>query len=92
MRTTIDLPDELLRRAKAAAAIRGVKLKDFVAALLERGLANEGENTEPAMGQQRPVPVRIQPAERKLKALTNQEIESLFLTEDVERVGFRRSA
>jgi hypothetical protein len=30
MRTTIDLPDELLRRAKSEAALRGKKLKDLV--------------------------------------------------------------
>ncbi|MGH9554173.1 MAG: hypothetical protein ACRD3W_32650 [Terriglobales bacterium] len=30
MRTTVDLPDDLYRRAKAAAAMRGLKLKDLV--------------------------------------------------------------
>ncbi|HVH78219.1 MAG TPA: hypothetical protein VM782_02415 [Stellaceae bacterium] len=34
MRTTIDLPDDLFRRAKAEAALRGQKFKD----LLEEGL------------------------------------------------------
>lgn len=34
MRTTIDLPDELLRQAKARAALEGVRLRD----LIERGL------------------------------------------------------
>ena len=34
MRTTIDLPDDLFRRAKASAALRGRKLKD----LIEEGL------------------------------------------------------
>jgi hypothetical protein len=34
MRTTVDLPDELLRRAKSEAALRGRKLKD----LIEEGL------------------------------------------------------
>lgn len=29
-RTTIDLPDDLYRRAKATAAMRGKKLKDLV--------------------------------------------------------------
>ncbi len=31
MKTTIDVPDELYRRAKAEAALRGHKLKDLVA-------------------------------------------------------------
>lgn len=30
MRTTVDIPDELLRRAKSEAALRGRKLKDLV--------------------------------------------------------------
>ena len=30
MRTTIDIPDELFRRAKSDAALRGRKLKDLV--------------------------------------------------------------
>jgi hypothetical protein len=30
MRTTVDIPDELFRRAKSEAALRGRKLKDFV--------------------------------------------------------------
>ena len=30
MKTTIELPDELYRRAKAAAAMRGRKFKDLV--------------------------------------------------------------
>jgi hypothetical protein len=34
MRTTVDLPDELLRRAKSKAALSGRKLKD----LIEEGL------------------------------------------------------
>jgi hypothetical protein len=31
MRTTVDIPDELLRRAKSEAALRGRKLKELVA-------------------------------------------------------------
>jgi Arc/MetJ family transcription regulator len=38
MRTTIDLPDELFRRAKAEAALRGRKLRDFVEEALRRAL------------------------------------------------------
>ena len=30
MKTTLEIPDELLRRAKATAALRGESLKDFV--------------------------------------------------------------
>ena len=44
MRTTVELPDELFRRAKAAAALRGGKLKDLVAEGLRRVL----DSPEPA--------------------------------------------
>ena len=39
MKTTIDLPDQLFRRAKATAAERGLSLKDFITAAVERSLA-----------------------------------------------------
>ena len=38
MRTTVDLPDELYRRAKAEAALRGRKFKDLVEEGLRRVL------------------------------------------------------
>lgn len=39
MRTTIDLPEELYRRTKAEAALRGRKFKDLVEDGLRRVLA-----------------------------------------------------
>ena len=36
MRTTIDLPDVLFRRAKATAAVRGMSMKKLVIAAIER--------------------------------------------------------
>ena len=45
MRTTLDLPDMLLRQLKAQAALEGTTLKQLVLTLVERGLRvpNEGE-------------------------------------------------
>jgi predicted component of type VI protein secretion system len=48
MKTTIEVPDELYRRAKAQAALRGRKLKDLVAEGLRLVLA------EPAATRRRP--------------------------------------
>ena len=39
MKTTVDLPDELLRQAKAEAALRGKKLRELVLDGLQRVLA-----------------------------------------------------
>jgi hypothetical protein len=36
MRTTIDLPDALFRRAKATAAVRGISMKNLVITAIER--------------------------------------------------------
>ena len=41
MRTTLDLPDPLMRKVKVKAASEGRKLKDLVAELIEAGLENE---------------------------------------------------
>ncbi len=38
MRTTIDLPDPLLRHLKARAALEGRSLRDLVVELVEKGL------------------------------------------------------
>ncbi|BCX89245.1 hypothetical protein MIN45_P1617 [Methylomarinovum tepidoasis] len=52
MKTTVELPDELYRRAKVEAALRGRKLKDLIAEGLRRVLeqpapeAEGGEETE----------------------------------------------
>ena len=42
MRTTIEIPDALFRRSKAAAALRGESLKDLVAAALRAYLSSHG--------------------------------------------------
>jgi hypothetical protein len=39
MRTTIDLPDPLFKRVKAEAALRGIKLRDFISRALEQALS-----------------------------------------------------
>ncbi|HWL54873.1 MAG TPA: hypothetical protein VNQ90_20690 [Chthoniobacteraceae bacterium] len=39
MKTTLDIPDEVFRQAKARAALRGVSLRQFVAEALEEKMA-----------------------------------------------------
>lgn len=46
MKTTVEIPEELFRRAKASAAQRGISLKDlFTEALRERLRKSAGEIT-----------------------------------------------
>ncbi|MDA0767375.1 MAG: hypothetical protein O3A87_09255 [Verrucomicrobia bacterium] len=49
MRTTIDLPDALYREAKATAASRGLKLKDFFTAALRAALHPTSTPTQAGM-------------------------------------------
>ena len=56
MKTTLELPDTLMRRVRLRAVHRGQKLKDAVAQLLELGMAAEGDA---AAGRKAPAPVRL---------------------------------
>lgn len=48
MRTTFDLPDELMRHLKARAALEGRSLRDLVLELVERGLKAPPVSAAPA--------------------------------------------
>lgn len=41
MKTTLDLPDETFRQAKARAALRGIPMRQFVTEALEEKLRDE---------------------------------------------------
>lgn len=43
MKTTIDLPDPMFRRAKATAAVQGISLKTFISKAVEQSLRNVGD-------------------------------------------------
>jgi plasmid stability protein len=45
MKTTLDLPDDLMREVKIRAARESLKLKDTVADLLRRGLSRSRSET-----------------------------------------------
>jgi plasmid stability protein len=47
MRTTLDLPDPLMRRVKIRAASEGRKLKEIISELLEKGLNAPPSQTLP---------------------------------------------
>lgn len=50
MKTTIEIDDELLRRSKAEAALRGETLREFFAAALREHLGNSVGATPRATG------------------------------------------
>ncbi|MDX1375087.1 MAG: hypothetical protein R3357_05950 [Burkholderiales bacterium] len=57
MKTTLELPDELMRRIKLRAVHRNRKLKDEIAQLLEAGLA-QAPPPEPRRKPPKPVKLR----------------------------------
>jgi hypothetical protein len=64
MRTTIELPDPLLRQLKSRAALEGTTLKALVLSLVERGLnaptspRSAERSPLPSIGTGRPLPLR----------------------------------
>lgn len=62
MRTTIELPDELLARAKSHAALTGISLREFFIKAVEQKLAPQTRKTRrppPAVGSASAPKIRI---------------------------------
>ena len=90
MRTTIDLPDELLRHAKAAAALRGIKLKDLIASFVERGLETTATRSE--RGHRDALPEFVPHTGQPIRSLSGADIEELLLRVDLESLAGDRSS
>ena len=71
MRTTVDIPDELLQKAKIRAVEKGVTLKEILTAGLEKELASDGPKSK---GRHRSVPVTIEPRGWTFPFRTNAEL------------------
>jgi hypothetical protein len=73
MRTTIELPDQLLNEAKSRAALRGISLKDFFIEAIEQTLAPEKHKVR------RPPPVIGSANGRLIGVLTAEQTdEAMF--------------
>lgn len=81
MRTTIDLPDELLRQVKAKAAIDGMKLKDLITRYVEQGLRGVPP-TGPHGRRRSELPVSRDTTGRPLPSLTNADIQRILDEEE----------
>ena len=79
MRSTFDLPDSLVRRAKIAAVKRGSTLRDLVAEGLRRVLSDEQYVQRKRMTE---APVKLPPGQ-SIPLLSNSEIAMLFDREDL---------
>jgi len=72
MRTTLDLPDDILRRAKIEAVERGATLRQLVIDALQREMANAGRPRKRLM---KP-PVKLA-ADAPLRRMSAEEIKRL---------------
>jgi Arc/MetJ family transcription regulator len=82
MRTTIDLPDELFRQAKARAALDGMRLKDLITRFVEQGLRGAVSPGAPARRRRSELPVARAATGRTLPDLTNAEIHRILDEEE----------
>lgn len=86
MRTTIDLPDDLFRQAKARAALDGMKLKDLITRFVEQGLGLSASGSRAPLRRRRSeLPVAREATGRTLPSLTNAEIYRLLEEEETAR-------
>ncbi len=84
MRTTIELPDELLKRAKVAAIERSTTLKELVIKSLERELITDTDQTT------QPDPLRlpiIPRSGRTTYVLPSDELDRLMTLQETEWHG-----
>jgi len=85
VKTTLDLPEELLRTVKIRAVHEQRRLKEVVADLLRRGLAaSEGAPASRAGRVELPLVACAHPASRE-QEVTPERAAELLLAEETER-------
>jgi hypothetical protein len=86
MRTTIDLPDPLLRQVKARAALEGLTLKELITNYVVHGLRQDLE-LRSAQTRTRSAPPMIAKAAigKPILALSASELADLEIQEDLEK-------
>ena len=70
MKTTLEMPDELFRRAKTTAAQRGQSLKQLVTVALERELAGPGPGARASKLRQTEAAAFLRELERTSKKIS----------------------
>ena len=84
MKTTMDLPDDLMREVKIRAVNENRKLKDAIADLLRRGLDLETQDRGPVR-KRAPIPlVHCSHEARPEEEMTPDRVASVLLAEESE--------
>jgi plasmid stability protein len=84
MRTTVDLPDELMRAAKARAAEHGESLKELLARAVAREVRVHAGRPRNAR-----VVLPLVGGDGPAVDVTNADIEAVLAAEDADRYGLR---
>jgi hypothetical protein len=80
MKTTLEIPDDLFREMKAAAALRGVKIKDFVTDAISEQLVRTKRAASPWSKKRMPPPPEVAKAElKRVHKLIERESERINL-------------
>lgn len=83
MKTTLEIPDELFRAAKARAAMEGRRLKDIVAEGLREALRRPAATNDPPGYVTFPI-VKARRGGKKC-VITDERIKTIDLEADLER-------
>ena len=82
MKTTLDLPEELVREMKIRAATQGRKLRDVAAEVIQIGLRNEPSNAPDPTEKRVKLPMlRGGKAARQFSA---EEIDEILLNQEIQ--------
>lgn len=84
MKTTLELPDELMRAVKVRAANQGRRLKEVVADLLRRGLAEERRGDGPVQRRVRLPLVVCAHAARPEREMTPNRVAEVLAREEAK--------
>jgi hypothetical protein len=76
MRTTLDLPDNLMRELKARSAMEGVKLKDYFAQIAQAALRKPVAAAQASV--RSPVPVFKRSGAKAMPAMSNAELNAIL--------------
>jgi len=84
MKTTLDLPDDLMRTIKIRAVQENRKLKDAIADLLRRGLAGDPKARKTVRKRVRLPLVRCKHEARPAEEMTPDRVAQILLEEETE--------
>lgn len=83
MRTTLDIPDPLMREVKARAALEGLKLKEYFANVVQAAL--KSPVGVPGAVQRSPAPVFQRVRAKPMPAMGSAQLNAILDAEDVAR-------